>query len=110
MTGKAVIVRELNPRQLLLRLDPPARLGYGREWTTEFVVSSKALAWTGVAVPLGSSPFMNGFSGGNPREVLVFPAREDGSIRELLEIGGSYDEPDGHVSALAGMGYELVTA
>lgn len=43
----------------------------------------------------------------NPREVLVFPCLPGGRVIDWCEIGGSYDEPDGHMSALNRMGYTI---
>ena len=83
MTQTATIVKVLNERQTVYRLSP-AFDSYGSKH--EFVVASASLPGLGHA-----------------REVLVFPSDGEG-ISEFGEIGGSYHEPNGHVSALADMG------
>jgi hypothetical protein len=108
MTNKtATHVKSLNERQALYRLSEPVQYGWSDDGqTTTFVVASLALGWTGVSTGRGS--FAAGFFGGNPTECLVFPARADGEIIEMCEIGGSYDCPGGHQEALEGMGFALL--
>ena len=82
-------VETLNARQSLYRLSHPVQSGWDDESEkTSFVLVSCA----------------NGY--GHRNEILVFPAREDGSTISMGEIGGCYCE-ESHASALAGMGFPL---
>lgn len=89
--------------------------GIPKDWDGLYVISSKAQNWGKPTAKIkGVSEFCMGFAGGNPEEILVFPARarENDSTEDVvisfLDIGGSYHE-ESHESALAGMGYTVVT-
>ena len=85
----ALIVKVLNDSMSVYKLTP-AYTGWNGDENHEFVVASCATQ-------------------GHPREVLVFPSDGEG-IASYSEVGGSYDEPNGHVSALKDMGYTVVKA
>ena len=86
ITGTATVHKVLSPRQTVYKLCPPYK-GWSGEENHVFVVASQA-------------------SGGYRSEVLVFPSDGEG-ITSFSEIGGSYAEDQGHVSALKDMGYRL---
>jgi len=107
MTNHSTFVRSINERQALYRVSSPVRF-YDSESDSEseatFVVASKSMNWTGDRTARGS--FGAGFLGGNPAEILVFPASESGEVLSYGEIGGSYNE-ESHESALADMGFPV---
>jgi hypothetical protein len=109
--GIAKPVKILNKRQTVYELDPPYKR-CGGDGEHKFVVTSKAIAWTGQPAPsppgegLFSEGFFAGYTGGNPREVLIFPSNGE-NITDMGEIGGSYDEPEAEISALRDMGYTI---
>jgi hypothetical protein len=85
----ATPVKVLSDRQTIYKLTPPlVRLDWDdNEETHEFVVVSGAHT-------------------GHASEVLVFPS--DGErVTSYSEIGGSYGETQGHVSALKDLGYKI---
>ena len=96
MTNHSTFVRSINERQALYRVSSPVRFydsKSGSESEATFVVASK---------PMNCA----GFLGGNPAEILVFPASESGEVLSYGEIGGSYNE-ESHESALADMGFPV---
>jgi hypothetical protein len=86
---KATVHKILSERQTVYRLSPPlvSTSWDDVETAHEYVVAS--CAWAG---------FVN--------EVLIFPSDGE-SITGFGEIGGSYAEDQGHVSALKSLGYRL---
>ena len=84
--NRATVVRELSPdpcvKQLLVKLEPPYE-GH------EYVVASAS-----------NKPFLS-----RP-EVLVFPAMEDGTILDWMELAGCRDTLE-HALPLMDMGYSL---
>lgn len=94
MTKIATVHKVLSPRQTVYKLTPPH---VAEEYCSaaddyvpvvyQFVVASCA-------------------SLGYESEVLIFPSDGEG-VTSWGEIGGSYSEGQGHVSALKGLGYKL---
>ncbi len=89
MTATANVHKILNDRQTVYRLVPAfvSEDWDGVETSHKFVVASCATM-------------------GYQSEVLVFPSDGE-SVTDFGEIGGSYGEEQGHVSALKRMGYRL---
>jgi len=85
----ATPVKVLSDRQTVYKLSPAfVRTDWdGNEISHEFVVVSGAHT-------------------GHASEVLVFPSNGE-SVTDYSEIGGSYGETQGHVSALKDMGYSI---
>jgi len=94
MSKLAKVHTVLSNRKTIYKLSPPfvaSEYNYGAEDYIDVVYEFVAVSCAVI---------------GYKNEVLVFPS--DGkSITSWSEIGGSYDEEEGHVSALKKMGYEI---
>jgi len=90
----ATLIRELNDRQWLFRLDPPAKVCRDNDETTEYVISSRCL------------PEWHTFQGS--REVYLFPSNKDGKFVSWLEMPGSQKHCEDIEKPLRDLGYEIV--
>ena len=95
MTSATLIARH-NVRQAVYRLSVPFKFEKYSDEDGDYVAAETSYVFVSHAIP--------GF--GHPREVLIFACCPEGE-HDWREIGGSYDEPDGHTSALARMGYVI---
>lgn len=103
MGKTATKIRDLNKHKALYRLSESIDVNWDDDSPqTFFVVASKSHSWTGQSNPSAT------WDGPHTAEVLVFPANEDGSTINLVEVWGSYNCPGGHVEALEGMGFTVV--